>query len=98
MTTPVQTSATAQHVKIGAGFWVCYIFLIFYIAVSANAVTNVDLLLENRVKLTFLDRDLPLVGFFSRADPFHRHAYIRHVETRDARRQSEKISQSAGTD
>lgn len=49
---------------VGAGFWVSYIFLMFYIAVSAGAVTHVDLLLENPVKLPFLNLDLPLVGFF----------------------------------
>ncbi len=50
--------------SVGAGFWVSYIFLMFYIAVSAGAVTHVDLLLENPVKLPFLNLDLPLLGFY----------------------------------
>ena len=49
---------------VGAGFWVSYIFLMFYIAVSAGAVTHSDLLREEGVKLPFLNLDLPLLGFF----------------------------------
>ena len=49
---------------VGAGFWVSYLFLIFYIAVSAGAVTHVDLFLENRVKLPFLNLELELKAFF----------------------------------
>jgi uncharacterized protein YjbI with pentapeptide repeats len=49
---------------VGAGFRVSYIFLMFYIAVSAGAVTHVGLLVEDPVKLPFLNLDLPLLGFF----------------------------------
>jgi hypothetical protein len=34
---------------IGAGLWLSYLFLMFYFAVAAGAITHVDLLLENAV-------------------------------------------------
>ena len=36
----------------------------FYLAIAAGAVTHVDLLLENPVKLPFLNVELPLMAFF----------------------------------
>jgi uncharacterized protein YjbI with pentapeptide repeats len=50
---------------VGAGLWLSYLFLMFYFAVAAGAITHVDLLLENAVKLPFLNVELPLLGFFS---------------------------------
>jgi uncharacterized protein YjbI with pentapeptide repeats len=50
---------------VGAGLWLSYLFLTFYFAVAAGAITHVDLLLENAVKLPFLNIELPLIGFFS---------------------------------
>ena len=50
---------------VSAGFWLSYLFVLFYIAIAAGAVTHKDLLLENPVKLPFLsDVPLPLVAFF----------------------------------
>jgi uncharacterized protein YjbI with pentapeptide repeats len=50
---------------VSAGFWLSYLFVLFYIAIAAGAVTHRDLLLENPVKLPFLsDVPLPLVAFF----------------------------------
>jgi hypothetical protein len=49
---------------VSAGFWLSYLFVLFYIAIAAGAVTHKDLLLENSVKLAFLGVDLPLVAFF----------------------------------
>ncbi|HXN88325.1 MAG TPA: hypothetical protein VN890_03055, partial [Methylocella sp.] len=50
--------------SVGAGFWLSYLFVLFYIAIAAGAVTHKDLLLENPVKLPFLNVELPLVAFF----------------------------------
>jgi hypothetical protein len=49
---------------VSAGFWLSYLFVLFYIAIAAGAVTHKDLLLENPVKLPFLNVELPLVAFF----------------------------------
>ena len=44
--------------------WLSYLFVLFYLAVAAGAVTHADLFLENPVKLPFLNIDLPLLAFF----------------------------------
>jgi hypothetical protein len=49
---------------LAAAFWLSYLFVLFYIAIAAGAVTHADLLLENPVKLPFLSVELPLRAFF----------------------------------
>jgi hypothetical protein len=49
---------------VSIGFWLSYLFTLFYIGIAAESVTHRDLLLENPVKLPFLNIDLPLVDFF----------------------------------
>ncbi len=49
---------------VSAGFWLSYLFVLLYIGIAAGAVTHKDLLLENPVKLPFLNVELPLVAFF----------------------------------
>src|SRR5580700_3075557 len=49
---------------VSAGFWLSYLFVLFHIGIAAGAVTHKDLLLENPVKLPFLNVELPLVAFF----------------------------------
>jgi hypothetical protein len=49
---------------VSIGFWLSYLFTLFYIGIAAESVTHRDLLLENPIKLQFLNIDLPLVGFF----------------------------------
>ena len=49
---------------LAAAFWLSYLFVLFYIAIAAGAVTHADLLLENPVKLPFLGVELPLKAFF----------------------------------
>ena len=49
---------------VSAGLWLSYLFVLFYIGIAAGAVTHKDLLLENPVKLPFLNVELPLVVFF----------------------------------
>jgi hypothetical protein len=51
--------------SVGAGLWLSYLFVLFYFLVAAGGVTHRDLLLENTVKLPFLNVDLPLIGFFA---------------------------------
>jgi hypothetical protein len=56
--------AVEDAAGVGAGLWLSYLFVLFYIAVAAGAVTHVDLLLEKPVKLPFLGIELPLKAFF----------------------------------
>jgi uncharacterized protein YjbI with pentapeptide repeats len=49
---------------VSGGLWLSYLFVLFYIAIAAGAVTHADLLLENPVKLPFLNVELPLKAFF----------------------------------
>src|SRR5215472_538767 len=49
---------------LSGGLWLSYLFVLFYIAIAAGAVTHVDLLLENPVKLPFLNVELPIKAFF----------------------------------
>jgi uncharacterized protein YjbI with pentapeptide repeats len=49
---------------VGAGLWLSYLFVLFYLLIAVGGVTHRDLLLENPVKLPFLNVDLPLIGFF----------------------------------
>ena len=44
--------------------WFSYLFVLFYLAVAAGAVTHEDLFLEKPVKLPFLNIELPLLAFF----------------------------------
>jgi hypothetical protein len=56
--------AVVDAASVGAGFWIGYLFALFYFAIAAGAVTHRDLLLENPVKLPFLNVELPLEVFF----------------------------------
>jgi len=56
--------AVVDAASVGAGLWLSYLFVLFYLAIAVGAVTHRDLLLESPVKLPFLNVDLPLVGFF----------------------------------
>ncbi|WP_395666552.1 pentapeptide repeat-containing protein [Methylocella sp.] len=50
--------------SVGGALWLSYLFSLFYIGLAAGGVTHRDLLLENPVRLPFLNVDLPLVSFF----------------------------------
>jgi hypothetical protein len=56
--------AVIDAAGVGAGLWLSYLFVLFYFAIAAGAVTHRDLLLENPVKLPFLNIELPLKAFF----------------------------------
>jgi Pentapeptide repeats (8 copies) len=49
---------------VSAGLWLTYLLVLSYLLVAAGEVTHRNLLLEDPVKLPFLNVDLPLVGFF----------------------------------
>ena len=57
-------SAVVDAASVGAGLWISYLFVLFYLLVSAGGVTHKDLFFETPVKLPFLGVDLPLKGFF----------------------------------
>jgi uncharacterized protein YjbI with pentapeptide repeats len=59
--------AVEDTAAVGAGLWLSYLFVLFYLAVAAGAVTHADLFLEKPVKLPFLNIELPLLAFFSLA-------------------------------
>ncbi|MGA8610497.1 MAG: hypothetical protein WB760_02030 [Xanthobacteraceae bacterium] len=56
--------AVVDAASVSAGLWLSYLFALFYFAIAAGAVTDHDLLLENPVKLPFLNVELPLKAFF----------------------------------
>jgi uncharacterized protein YjbI with pentapeptide repeats len=56
--------AVEDAAAVSGGLWLSYLFVLLYIAIAAGAVTHVDLLLENPVKLPFLNVELPLKAFF----------------------------------
>jgi hypothetical protein len=56
--------AVDDAASVGGGLWLFYLFVLFYLAVAAGAVTHADLFLENPVKLPFLNIELPLLAFF----------------------------------
>ena len=57
-------NAVVDAASIGVGLWISYLFVLFYFAIAAGAVTHRDLLFENPVKLPFLNIELPLKAFF----------------------------------
>jgi len=52
---------------VSAGLWLSYLFALFYVGIAAGGVTHKDLLLENPVRLPFLNVELPFVAFFALA-------------------------------
>ncbi len=50
--------------SVSGTLWFSYLFALFYIGIAAGGVSHKDLLLENAVKLPFLNVELPLVAFF----------------------------------
>jgi hypothetical protein len=56
--------AVVDAASVGTGLWISYLFALFYFGIAAGAVTHRDLLLENAVKLPFLNVELSLRAFF----------------------------------
>lgn len=59
--------AVDDAASVGGGLWLSFLFVLFYLAVAAGAVTHADLLFEKAVKLPFLGIELPLFAFFALA-------------------------------
>jgi uncharacterized protein YjbI with pentapeptide repeats len=57
-------TAVDDAAAVGGGLWLSYLFVLFYLAVAAGAVTHADLFFENPVRLPFLGIELPLLAFF----------------------------------
>jgi uncharacterized protein YjbI with pentapeptide repeats len=57
-------NAVDDAAAVGGGLWLSYLFVLFYLAVAAGAVTHADLFFEKPVKLPFLGIELPLLAFF----------------------------------
>ena len=55
--------AVGDAANTSATLWLSYLFVLFYLLIAAGSVTHADLLLENPVKLPFLNIELPLNGF-----------------------------------
>lgn len=51
--------AVDDAASVSGGLWISYLFVLFYLAGPAGAVTHADLFLENPVKLPFLNVELP---------------------------------------
>jgi hypothetical protein len=56
--------AVVDAASVSGGLWLGYLFVFFYLSVATFGVTQRDLLLENPVKLPFLNVELPLTAFF----------------------------------
>src|SRR6516165_3864948 len=56
--------AVEDAASVSGGLWLSYLFVLFYLAVAAGAVTHNDLFFERAVKLPFLGIELPLIAFF----------------------------------
>ena len=56
--------AVEDAAAVSGALWFSYLFVLFYFAIAAGAVTHQDLFFEHPVKLPFLGIELPLVAFF----------------------------------
>jgi len=56
--------AVVEAAGVGTGLWISYLFVLLYLLVAVGSISHRDLLLENSIKLPFLNVELPLVGFF----------------------------------
>jgi hypothetical protein len=56
--------AVDNAATVSGALWLSYLFVFFYLAIAAGAVTHKDLFFENPVKLPFLNVELPLTAFF----------------------------------
>ena len=93
--------AVDDAASVGGGLWLSYLFVLFYLAVAAGAVTHDDLFLrEGPVKLPFLNIELPLLAFFFLAPILflivHAYTLVHLVMLTDkAKRFHEALRQSA---
>ena len=95
--------AVDDAASVGGGLWLSYLFVLFYLAIAAGAVTHADLFLENPVKLPFLNVELPLLAFFFLAPILflfvHAYTLVHLVFLTDkAKRFDQALSQQIGDD
>ncbi len=57
-------NAVEDAASVSGPLWLSYLFALFYIALAAAGVAHADLLVENPVKLPFLNIELALKAFF----------------------------------
>jgi hypothetical protein len=60
----VLRSTVIEAASVGAGLWLSYLFVLFYLAIAVGSVTHRKPLVREPVKLPFLNVDLPLIGSF----------------------------------
>jgi Bacterial protein of unknown function (DUF899) len=60
----VLRSTVIEAASVGAGLWLSYLFVLFYLAIAVGSVTHRKSLVREPVKLPFLNVDLPLIGSF----------------------------------
>ncbi len=95
--------AVDDAASVGGGLWLSYLFVHFYLAIAAGAVTHADLFLENPVKLPFLNVELPLLAFFFLAPILflfvHAYTLVHLVFLTDkAKRFDQALSEQIGDD
>jgi hypothetical protein len=95
--------AVDDAASVGGGLWLSYLFVLFYLAIAAGAVTHADLFLENPVKLPFLNVELPLLAFFFLAPILflfvHAYTLVHLVFLTDkAKRFDQALSEQIGDD
>jgi uncharacterized protein YjbI with pentapeptide repeats len=56
--------AVEDSAAVSGGLWLSYLFVLFYLGIAASSIKHVDLLVQNPVKLPFLNIELPLLAFF----------------------------------
>ena len=56
--------AVEDSAAVSGGLWLSYLFVLFYLGIAASSIKHVDLLVQNPVKLPFLNIELPLLWFF----------------------------------
>ena len=61
---PFQRAVNEAESRV-RGLWIGYIALVAYLFIAIGAVTHLDLLLANPIKLPVLNVELPLIGFFA---------------------------------
>lgn len=57
--------AVAEAAGVGAGLWLSYLGVFFYLAIAVGSVTHRDLFFESPLRLPLLNVDLPLKAFFT---------------------------------
>ena len=94
--------AVEDAASVSGALWFSYLFVLFYFAVAAGAVTHADLFLENPVRLPFLNIELPLLAFFFLAPILfvivHAYVLVHFVLLTDKAKRFHRALHDAGRD